>query len=107
MGCCQDETEKYCVKLIKCYLNVFVNFFLSEMLCPAMMLYICSCFFHPGIPLIWFIHNFSRPLASIAYYIYCNIPPYGVDRVCTLRFVEFIIFVQQMHNIFVKNLIFL
>jgi len=77
------------------------------MLCPAIMLYICSCLFHPGIPFIWCIQNFSRFLASVAYCIYCKISSYGVYRVCTLHFVEFIIFVQQMHNIFVKNYLFL
>jgi hypothetical protein len=98
---------KMLCKINKVLFECVCKFFLSKMLCPVIMFYICSCLFHPGIPFIWFTQYFSRPVASIAYYIFCKISAYGVDRVCTMHFVEFIIFVQKLHNIFVKNYVFL
>jgi len=66
------------------------------MLCPAIML-LQLRFTQVAVS---FISAF--PLSGL-YRIF----PYGVDRVCTLHFVEYIIFVQQMHNIFIKNYLYL
>jgi len=34
-------------------------------------------------------------------------PPYKLDMACTVHCVDFHIFVQQMHNIFINNHLFL